>query len=184
MMTMTMKNLIWRFFLTGFAGLLTTSAHAQDAGIHKCTAPDGSVSYQQNDCPLGTTGKNMAINSAPARTLTLPPNSNHQYSTTLTINGVSVPGYIDTGASFVTLSASTATRMHIGNDNLTVNVLQTANGNILGARKALSVIKIGQFEVYNVEVVIVENSPTLIGMSALSQLRFAIENGSMVISKR
>lgn len=158
--------------------------HAQDGGIHKCTTPDGNVIYQQYDCPAGTTDKTLSVSSSTSSTLTLIPNSNHQYSTTLTINGVTVPGYIDTGATFVAMSPETAARMHITGQVERNSYMQTANGVAVGARKTVSVVKVGKFELYNVEIVIMQNTPTLIGMTALSQLKFANENGNLVLSKR
>ena len=164
-------------------GLFTfLPVQAQD--IQKCTQEDGSVMYQQTPCPAGTSSKTMAMASGEPDRLTLNANSYHQYSTTLTINGITVTGQIDTGATFVTLSMETATRMHISPTDLQRKNLMTANGVIGTANKMISVLKVGKFELYNVEVAITPNSPTLIGMSALSQMKFANENGNLVLSKR
>ena len=62
--------------------------------------------------------------------------------------------------------------------------MQTANGIVLTGHKVVSVLKVGKFELYNVEIAILANTPTLIGMSALSQLKFSNENGNMVLTKR
>jgi len=163
----------------------TNTAHAfDDSTIQKCVHPDGSILYQQDVCPPGTTSKTVSSNSSSNNTLTLAANSNHQYSTTLSINGVTVPGYVDTGATYVTVSSDTASRMHIKTDDASLKFLQTANGVVPTGTKKMSVIKVGPFELYNVEVSIVANSPTLIGMTALSQLKFANENGNLVLTKR
>ena len=173
-------TLLWSlsvFLLTGGVPL-----HAQT--IQKCTQADGSILYQQDVCPPGTTAKLVAVNSSDSGNLTLFGNSNHQYSTSLTINGVTVSGFVDTGATFVTISLETANRMRITNDGIQIAHMQTANGVIGAARKKVPVIKVGKFELYDVEVAIVANSPTLIGMSALSQLKFANENGNLILSRR
>src|SRR5450756_1968535 len=104
---------IFRLALSGVILTVPPLLQAQDSGIHKCTMPDGSVTYQQYECPSGTTGKTIAERAYGDNKLTLTPNSNHQYSTTLTVNGVTVLGYIDTGATYVAMSAATAARMHL-----------------------------------------------------------------------
>lgn len=164
-------------------GLLPISVAAQESTIQKCVQPDGSIIYQQDVCPAGSNGKKFGVNLSGSNTLTLNPNSNHQYSTTLSINGVTVPAYIDTGATFVTVSLSTAQKMNIMRQG-TVRAAETANGRIQMLNQSVPVMKIGKFELYNVELSIVQDSPTLIGMSALSQLKFATENGNLVLSKR
>jgi len=165
-----------------FLFMVALTGHAQT--IQKCTQADGSILYQQDVCPPGTAARLVSVNTSDSGNLTLIANSNHQYSTTLTINGVTVPGFVDTGATFVTISLETANRMRISNEGAQPGRMQTANGEIGAAKKTLSVIRIGKFELYNVEVAIVANSPTLIGMSALSQLKFANENGNLILSKR
>ena len=167
-----------------FAACFNTAQAFDDSTIQKCVHPDGSVLYQQDVCPPGTTGKTVASNASSTNTLTLAANSNHQYSTTLSINGVTVPGYVDTGATYVTFSSEAASHMHIRSDDAAVVYMQTANGIVATRTKKVSVLKVGPFELYNVEVAIVANSPTLIGMSALSQLKFANENGNLVLTKR
>lgn len=167
-----------------FLCLLSNPLHAQESTIQKCVQADGSISYQQDVCPAGSNGKKFGVNLSGSNTLTLNPNSNHQYSTTLSINGVTVPAFIDTGATFVTVSLGTAQKMNIVNGQVTVRAAETANGRIQMLNKSVPVMKIGKFELYNVELSIVQDSPTLIGMSALSQLKFATENGNLVLSKR
>lgn len=161
---------------------LSCTLHAQT--IQKCTRPDGSVLYQQDVCPPGTNSKTFANESAVSNSLTLLANDNHQYTTTLTINGVTVAGFVDTGATYVSISAATATRMHISLDDAQPRYMQTANGMVVTGKKMVAMMKVGKFELYNVEIAILANSPTLIGMSALSQLKFSNENGNMVLSKR
>jgi len=173
----------WQFILLCAAVALPDQAALAQA-IQKCTQKDGSIVYQQDVCPSGSDAKTMSLDHSVSSSLTLVGNGNHQYSTTLTINGVTVPGYVDTGATFVTISMDTANRMHISTDDAQMRRLQTANGVIGTVNKTVSILKVGKFELYNVEVAIAANSPTLIGMSALSQLKFANENGNLVLSKR
>ena len=176
-------RLIRHLMLPCSLALLIQPVAAQS--IQKCILADGSVLYQQDVCPAGSAGKAVgAVDSSDSGSLTLTGNSNHQYSTNLTINGVTVTGFVDTGATFVTVSVATATQMHLTPDGAQMRHIQTANGIIGTAIKKVSVMKVGKFELYNVDVAVVANSPTLIGMSALSQLKFANENGNLVLSKR
>jgi len=167
-----------------FAATTLAGQPALAQAIQKCTQSDGSIVYQQDVCPAGSNAKTMSFDQSTPSSLTLVGNGNHQYSTTLTINGITVPGYVDTGATYVTISMDTANRMHVSTDDAQLRRMQTANGVIGTANKTVSVMKVGKFVLYNVEVAIVANSPTLIGMSALSQLKFANENGNLVLSKR
>ena len=184
-MHVTLRKLKLHGAALGLFALLSAPPQAQT--IQKCTQPDGSVLYQQDVCPPGTTVKTLALesgSSGSSGSLTLTANSNHQYSTTLTINGVTVTGQVDTGATYVTISAAMAERMHISATDIQTRTMLTANGVIGAANKKMPVIKVGKFELYNIEVAITANSPTLIGMSALSQLKFANENGNLILSKR
>ncbi len=168
-----------------FALLLVSTLQARaDSTIQKCTAADGSTFYQQDVCPPSTNSRTVAVNPSNSNSLTLIANSGHQFSTSLTINGVTVPGYIDTGATYVTVSLDTAYRMRITDGEFQSGSMQTANGVIRALMKKVPVLKVGKFELYNVEVSIVANAPTLIGMSALNQLNFANQGGNMVLSKR
>jgi predicted aspartyl protease len=45
-------------------------------------------------------------------------------------------------------------------------------------------VRIGNIELYNVDVCITSNSPPLIGMSALSRFTIKQENGQMIMTKR
>jgi clan AA aspartic protease (TIGR02281 family) len=179
----SMVNSAKQYLALGLLLIAPGILYAQDSGIHKCVASDGSVTYQQDDCPTGTTGKTVTYGSTTATTLTLAPNLNHQHSTTLTVNGVTVSAYVDTGATYVTISTDLAQRMKISSDNVKMQYMQTANGVIAAGHKSVGVLKVGSFELYNVDVAIVPNAPTLIGMSALSKLSFTSENGNLVLSK-
>ncbi|PRC92052.1 retropepsin-like aspartic protease family protein [Solimicrobium silvestre] len=185
-MTIQTKVTLNSWLIIGvFLSLLTSSLQAfGDSTIQKCKRSDGSIFYQQDVCPPGTNSSTFAVNSDQSDSLTLYANSGHQYSTTLTINGVTVPGFIDTGATFVVVSLETAIKMHLAGEGFRAQYMQTANGVIRSANKTIPVIKVGKFELYNVEISIVANAPTLIGMSALSQLKFSNENGNMTLSKR
>lgn len=155
------------------------------ATVHKCKLPDGSTSFQDTACPTGSTSTIVVAQAPPiANTMTLIGNEYHQFSTNLTINGVTVRGQIDTGASWVTMSAATARALKITAEGRWATRIQTANGIIPTVNKIIPIVKVGTFDLYNVEVAITPDSPTLIGMSALSHLKFANENGYVVLSTR
>ena len=173
-------------FLLVIGVLLTSSNQLFAQAIQKCIKLDGSVSYQQEACPADTQAKVFAASATDvgSSTLTLPPNGNHQYFTTLTVNGVTVKGIVDTGATYVTVSPDLANKMRISEQGATGRMMQTANGMVTVALQRVPVAKIGKFELYDVDVAIAPNSPTLIGMSALSQLNIVNENGNLVLNRR
>lgn len=91
---------------------------------------------------------------------------------------------IDTGASVVAISTATAHSMGIAFSGGTMRQFQTANGPANAYLKVMPMVKVGNIEMYNVEVAISDQTPTLIGMSALRQLNIHQENGQMILTKQ
>ena len=158
-------------------------AHA-DSTIQKCTAPDGKVTYQQDVCPGSTQSRTVAKNPIGPGNVILVANSANHYTTTVTINGVTAPAMIDTGATYVAISTDLAQKMHLLEGEFQPKLINTANGMVRAANKVVPMLKIANIELYNVEISITPNVPTLIGMSALSQLSISTASGNMTLSKR
>lgn len=107
-----------------------------------------------------------------------------QFFTTLTINDVTVDAMIDTGASTVAMSVVTATRMGIPFQGFMPTRVNTANGIALAYIKTVPQLRLGMFDLNNVEVTVIQsNTPTLVGMSALRQLQVSVDKGYMTLSK-
>jgi len=100
------------------------------------------------------------------------------------MNGRSVDGMVDTGASLVAINESTARKLGFGASSLDFRyAVSTANGNTDAARIVLDRIEIGSVRVRDVEAFVLRDkalSGTLVGMSFLKKLKsFQVEAGSL-----
>lgn len=90
------------------------------------------------------------------------------------INGKAVDSMIDTGATFVTMSETTARTLGYGGNELNFRYeVSTANGKVKAARVTLKSIDIGTVSVRNVDAMVIrgkELAYPLIGMSFLKKL--------------
>jgi aspartyl protease family protein len=171
-----------RITLTILLACLPLSGYAQ---LYKCKRPDGTSTFQDTECPAGaSSSKIVAPAAGSAQSMTLFPDSHGHYRTRVTINNVEVEGLIDTGASVVAISTATAHSMGIPFSGGTMHQFQTANGPAIAYIKVMPMVKVGNIEMYNVEVAISDQAPTLIGMSALGQFKISQENGQMILTKR
>jgi aspartyl protease family protein len=88
------------------------------------------------------------------------------------INGKPVDSMIDTGATFVTMSETTARTLGYGGNELNFRYeVSTANGKVKAARVTLKSIDIGTVSVRNVDAMVIrgkELAYPLIGMSFLT----------------
>jgi aspartyl protease family protein len=90
------------------------------------------------------------------------------------INGKPVDSLIDTGATFVTMSETTARNLGYGGNELRFRYeVVTANGKVKAARISLKSIEIGTVSVRNVDAMVIRGKDLaypLIGMSFLKKL--------------
>jgi len=90
------------------------------------------------------------------------------------INGKPVDSMIDTGATFVTMSETTARSLGYGGNELSFRYeVATANGKVKAARVMLKSIEIGTVAVRNVDAMVIRGKDLtfpLIGMSFLKKL--------------
>lgn len=108
------------------------------------------------------------------RTVTLEPDRSGHFSGTFRINGQTVSGLIDTGATYVAMNATTARRLGISPSRSDyVYPVQTANGVTKAARATLDKVEIGPIRIEHVEAFVLDDAAiteTLIGMSFLKKL--------------
>jgi len=157
---------------------------AANAQLFKCKNPEGTVSFQDSECPSGSSGTKLAeIQSPGAQSLTITADMHGQFHVPLSINGIVVDSMIDTGATNIAISAATAAQMGIPLAGSTAGGAMTANGVIPTLSKIIPIVRIGNIELENVEISITPNSPTLIGMSVLRRLKISAANGQMTLSK-
>lgn len=110
------------------------------------------------------------------------------FVTQFRMNGRPVEAMVDTGATIVAISRSTARRLGISVLPADfVYQVQTANGTTKVARAVIKSIEFGSIRVRDVEAAIIDDKAlgsTLLGMSFLNQLKsFKVENGELVLKQ-
>jgi aspartyl protease family protein len=108
------------------------------------------------------------------RSYALRANEQGHFAGRFRINGKPVDSLIDTGATFVTMSESTARNLGYGGNELRFRYeVVTANGKVKAARINLKSIEIGTVTVRNVDAMVIRGKDLefpLIGMSFLKKL--------------
>lgn len=117
----------------------------------------------------------LASSSAESgRNYTLRANEQGHFAGRFRINGKPVDSLIDTGATFVTMSETTARNLGYGGNELRFRYeVVTANGKVKAARITLKSIDIGTVSVRNVDAMVIRGKDLaypLIGMSFLKKL--------------
>lgn len=123
-----------------------------------------------------------------AREVVLAAGPGGHFSANLEVNGRSVRGLIDTGATVVALNESTARQIGLSLATLDYSIsVSTANGLAKAASVTLKRIKVGSIAVENVEAMVLPDaalSDTLVGMSFLNRLSsFAVEDGALRLKR-
>jgi aspartyl protease family protein len=108
-----------------------------------------------------------------------------QYAAGVLVNGVPVPMLIDTGASHVCVSASTARRLGLSPSGARKRVMQTANGQSTASPTVLRSVSLGGLYLNDVEALILApeaGEVNLLGESFLKRL-VSVEqrNGTLVL---
>jgi clan AA aspartic protease (TIGR02281 family) len=106
------------------------------------------------------------------------------YSTAVTINGKTIRGIVDTGATLVSMSANTAAELGVQYSTGEQLQMTTANGKTTGRAVTLNSVTIGNITLNQVEAVVSEaDHPLLIGMSFLSRLTINTTGNGMTLVK-
>jgi aspartyl protease family protein len=109
-----------------------------------------------------------------SRNYVLKANEQGHFAGRFRINGKPVDSLIDTGATFVTMSETTARNLGYGGNELRFRYeVVTANGKVKAARVNLKSIEIGTVSVRNVDAMVIRGKDLaypLIGMSFLKKL--------------
>ena len=117
----------------------------------------------------------------------LPVGSGGHYFSTGTINGRTVNFMVDTGATYISMSALDAQRLGI--DHLKQGQrgqMSTANGAMTVSLVKLDSVRIGDIEVFSVDAVIGPQAMpfVLLGNSFLSRFQITQGSGQMVLERR
>lgn len=102
------------------------------------------------------------------------------------INGHGIDMLVDTGASFIALPASEATRLGIKYKNGTMGSASTANGVVPMYLVKIDTIRIGDVELHQIEAMVQESGLpfALLGMSFLNRMEMRREGDEMRLTKR
>ncbi|MCX7144557.1 MAG: TIGR02281 family clan AA aspartic protease [Proteobacteria bacterium] len=143
------------------------------------------IDGQKRSLPMG-----RAYSAAPRegrQNITLAADARGHFVTMGTINGGSVRFLVDTGATFVSLSASEARRLGISYLQGQRGQLQTANGLTGAYRIKLDTVRVGDIQINNVDAVVTESDTmgvTLLGMSFLNRMEMKRDGQSMTLTRR
>jgi aspartyl protease family protein len=102
------------------------------------------------------------------------------------INGLPMRFLVDTGATFVAMSARDAVRLGIDFQKGRPVMMQTANGRVMNYLVTLDRVRLGDIELNGVEGVVGEQDMpfALLGMSFLNRLEMQRGGGSMTLTRR
>lgn len=104
------------------------------------------------------------------------------YFAPLTINGITVEGLIDTGASSIAMSPDVARQLGIDRLPAQAGSVQTANGVITASHVVVPSVTVSGITLRDVRVAIGVTGETLIGMSFLGRLQLRMGSGTMSMS--
>jgi aspartyl protease family protein len=109
---------------------------------------------------------------------------NDHFFAPLTINGRTVQGMIDTGASTIAMSAETANKLGINADKGQKGNSTTASGTISTSTLIVPHIEVAGIKMQNVPVSVGISGETLIGMSFLRRVDVSMGSGTLIMKKR
>lgn len=156
-------------------GAAQADAPAQGAALLSTAPGAASPAGRPTGTPVG-------------RKVVIPADARGHFVAEFRVNGRRVPAMVDTGATVVALSRSTARGlgMTLVASDFKYKV-DTANGQARAASVTIPSVDIGRIRVENVEGVVLEDGAlgqTLIGMSFLKQLDgYQVEDGSLLLSQ-
>ena len=118
----------------------------------------------------------------------LSPDSYSQYRADIEVNGARIQTLVDTGASWVALTAEDARQLNLDPPRSAYTIkTQTANGVAMSAPVKLREIRIGNITVYDVDALVSEPGKlgvSLLGMSFLRKLSsFQVADGRFVMKQ-
>lgn len=140
----------------------------------------------QQAIPQQTETSPQAASIAPGSTVLNADGRGH-FTGAFRINGKSVPGLVDTGASLVAINETTARKLGFGVNSLDFRYpVNTANGKTDAALVVLDRVEIGNVRVRDVEAFVLRDealSGTLVGMSFLKKLKsYQVKGSSLTLA--
>jgi len=153
------------------------------------------VSSDRGSATMDIDGKRRVLQmgqhySAPgnsSQSVTLAADSRGHFFVEGQVNGAQVRFLVDTGATWVALSAADAARLAIDYRRGEPNLMSTANGVAAAYKVKLDSVRVGDITANNVDAVVMEGagpSIALLGMSFLNRMEMKRDGQTMVLIKK
>lgn len=138
---------------------------------------------------MGQTGQRIGgAQGGGAQRVTLTADAKGHFFITATVNGVSMPFLVDTGATMVAINSSYAKNAGIAYTNGERGMVQTANGVTMVYKVKLDTVRMGDITLNNVDGIVMENAQLghhgLLGMSFLNRTEMQRNGDSMTLIRR
>ncbi len=173
-----------------FALLAVVTASALQSRLAQNTAAARAMAahHQAASTPVTVAAASEQPRSHGWGEVEIDPDSLSQYKTRAEINGVDVNTLVDTGASYVALTAEDAEALDIQPPRSAYTAIgQTANGKARFAPVHLRQVRIGDITVYQVDALVAQPGKlktSLLGMSFLKKLSsFQVADGRFVMKQ-
>jgi len=147
---------------------------------------DFEIDGHRRHLTIGQQAVSAGTDTSSAGTATLTADAAGQFVTMGTINGSPTRFLVDTGATFVALSAVDAARANIDYRAGQPGWMMTANGAVRVWRVTLNSVRVGDVMVNQVDASVQENNlpVALLGMSFLNRMEMRREGPTMTLKKR
>ncbi len=139
-----------------------------------------------NLAPVVRATTQQAAPASLSRAISLDPDKFGHYYANAELNGRAIALLVDTGASFVALTAEDARNIGIYPSESDFKLrMSTANGEARAAQVTLSTIRLGGISIYDVPAIVMQpgaSTTSLLGMSFLKKLSgFEVAQGRLVL---
>jgi aspartyl protease family protein len=138
--------------------------------------------------PMGSAPVNLggAVSEGSGSLIVLTAGSGGHFLTSGSINGRTVQFVVDTGATYVSMSASEADRIGVDYKSGRRGMMNTANGQTPAYLTSLNAVRVGDVQVYNVDAVVTpaHMDVILLGNSFLTRFQMKRENDKMTLERR
>ena len=144
------------------------------------------IDGQRRVLKLGQHYRGSTMASSSRSKVTLAADSRGMFVAEGAVNGVPTRFVVDTGATYVSLSAADARRLGVDFRSGRQVRMQTANGSVISYLVTLDRVRLGDIELTGVEGVVGEQDMpyALLGMSFLNRLEMQRDGASMTLIRR
>lgn len=172
---------------TAIPALYQSNPEAFEAALKSVTGTSEPTEAVTSDIKL-TAPAPADVEQPLGRKVRLQQDQAGHFSAPFRVNGRQIDALVDTGATLVALTTSTARRVGISlNPADFRHEVSTANGKIRGAAVTIDRLQIGKINLDNVQAIVLDDralQTNLIGMSFLGRLAsYKAENGTLLLAQ-